>query len=298
MRIDDALAAAPQYIKATSPGAHLETQCNRLGGPVLMWEGLGLKADGTTQSCAEVSVTLAQDSEDARRALGLTDLCQQEIVVRDSETGRAVFRQPSHDRLAPGSCVTFVELRSGAKGYQLLEDESFAERKRTFGEQQRGRLGGGKCVERRLICFRRGWEEARDKVAMRGRGCALGLHCYSEGHNMPWSAHGVLAQEIHYCPAILTSLPPCSSKPPHCPGELCTPGGTHCLQQTGVCGATYRGPINSLRTAIANLPATTSTHCGSPNYLQPHACGAPTSATNPGLSSPKSVTCILQPITN
>ncbi len=140
VRIDDALAAAPQYIKATSPVAHLETKCNRLGGPVLMWEGLGLKADGTVQSCAEVSVTLSHGSEDSRHELGLTDLCQQDIVVRDSETGRPVFRQPSHDRLAPGSCVTFVELRSGAKGYQLLEEESFPERKPAFGEQKHGAL--------------------------------------------------------------------------------------------------------------------------------------------------------------
>jgi hypothetical protein len=65
-------------------------------------------------------VTVAHEPGNGQ--LWLTDICQQEIIVRDSANSAVLFRQPSHALLSPGSCVVFWEMGSGVTGFDLVED--------------------------------------------------------------------------------------------------------------------------------------------------------------------------------
>lgn len=88
---------------------------------MIQWSNLGLKyTEGGAEPCKELKVTVAH--EEGAGQLWLTDICQQEIIVRESATNAVTFRQPSHALLMPGSCVTFYELASGAKAFDLVED--------------------------------------------------------------------------------------------------------------------------------------------------------------------------------
>ena len=99
---------------------------------MVQWSGLGLQySSGDTEPCKELKLSVAH--QQGAGQLWLTDVCQQDIVVRDSQTNAVLFRQPSHALLSPGSCITFYEMASGKAGFSMVEDN---------GEQ------GGRAVRR------------------------------------------------------------------------------------------------------------------------------------------------------
>lgn len=88
---------------------------------MIEWSGLNLSyVDGGSESCKELQVTVAHQGGAGQ--LWLTDICQQDIVVRDSISDEVLFRQRSHSVSQPGSCVTFWELASGVAAFDVVED--------------------------------------------------------------------------------------------------------------------------------------------------------------------------------
>lgn len=115
------LAASISMRRLCTPLQVMDCYCTA-GGPVIEWDNLNLayKSESEAPPCKELTVTVAHEPGSGQ--LWLTDICQQEIIVRDSESNAVVFRQPSHQLLMPGSCVTFYKMASGATGFDLVED--------------------------------------------------------------------------------------------------------------------------------------------------------------------------------
>lgn len=114
---------------------------------MIQWENLGLQyTGGDIEPCKELTVSVAHAEGSGQ--LWLTDVCQQDIVVRDSATNEVVFRQPSHALLSPGSCVTFYEMASGKGGFSLVEDngEGRAARRSVRSAVQRSAGEGALCA--------------------------------------------------------------------------------------------------------------------------------------------------------